>query len=269
MPNEIFSGIPSLDDTEGLNNYLNNSALAEMGMAQPDAPAAQDPTPVQATEAQPAAQEAAPQTQSAPAYTSEQIQQIIARNQQLENAMRQTRAQATPSQVTPTAQYTPQQRAIVNELLNRGVPFDTIAKALHGNASDAAAAQTARRVQAIESYLQNQQYLSDQAAFVNKMTAFGDKYGLSENELVTFGNKAMAMGINLTTVNDVEAVFRAVYPEQYAIRSQRLANNSTSEIYGGSSIAEAPRASTSKMEDAYVDAFLKRSMPNLYGTAHK
>jgi hypothetical protein len=98
------------------------------------------------------------------------------------------------------------------------------------------------------------------------MTTFGDKFGLSENDLVTFGNKAMTMGINLTTVTDVESVFRAVYPEQYAIRSQRIANNPTSHIYGGASTPEAPRAATSKLEDAYVDNFLKQAMPNQFNT---
>lgn len=73
------------------------------------------------------------------------------------------------------------------------------------------------------------------------------------------------MGINLANVTDVEAVFRAVYPEQYAIRSQRIAGASASQIYGGASAMETPRAASSKLEDAYVDAFLKQAMPNAYG----
>ena len=96
------------------------------------------------------------------------------------------------------------------------------------------------------------------------MTTFGNKYGLTENDLVTFGNVAMSKGINLTTVNDVEAVFRAIYPEQYAIRSQRIAGAPASQIYGGASTPEAPRAAANKLEDAYVDNFLKQAMPNQY-----
>jgi hypothetical protein len=121
-----------------------------------------------------------------------------------------------------------------------------------------------QRIQNIERYIQEQRYQAEQNAFIDKMNAFGDKFGLSENDLVTFGNVAMSKGINLTTVNDVEAVFRAIYPEQYAIRSQRIAGSPASQIYGGANTPEAPRAAVSKLEDAYVDNFLKQSMPNQY-----
>jgi hypothetical protein len=140
-----------------------------------------------------------------------------------------------------------------------------IQQALDGGAQQASQQNAiAQRLAEVESYLQNQQYIAAQNEFIDKMTTFGDKFGLSENDLVTFGNKAMSMGINLTTVSDVEAVFRAVYPDQYAIRSQRIAASSA-PIYGGSSTPEAPRASAIRMEDAYVDQFLKRAMPNQYG----
>jgi hypothetical protein len=121
-----------------------------------------------------------------------------------------------------------------------------------------------QRLQGVENYLEEQRYMAAQNEFIDRMVTFGNKFGLSEDELVTFGNNALTKGINLTTVNDVEAVFRAIYPEQYSIRSQRIAGAAASHIYGGANTPEAPRAATSKLEDAYVDNFLKQAMPNQY-----
>lgn len=257
MPdNNIFSGIPALDDSAGLEAYVNNSTLDDMGLLNPSTPAAlQTQQPQQTTEPAPAEPQAQPQV---PQYTSEQIAQIVARNQQLEAQASQAQSRA---QSQPQSPYTPRQTAIIKELVSRGVPLERIQQALNGNRQQNA---TLQRLQNIEQYLQNQQYVAEQNAFVNRMTEFGNKFGLSEDDLVTFGNTAMAKGINLTTVSDVEAVFRAVYPEQYAIRSQRMAGSATSQIYGGANTPEAPRAAASKLEDAYVDSFLKQSMPNQY-----
>ena len=138
------------------------------------------------------------------------------------------------------------------------------------NASKAPAVDPiSEKVTQIEQYLKQQQYKAEENAFISKMTEFGNKYGLSENDLVIFGNKAMEKGINLVNVSDVELVFKALYPEQYAIRLQRMSNTPTSQIYGGSSVPEAPRAAASKVEDAYVENFLKHSMPNQYGMFKK
>lgn len=271
MPNDnIFSGIPALDDTAGLEQYVNNTTLSEMGLDNPTVPAAlQTVQPqVQQPVSQPQAEPAVQTEPAVPQYTSEQISQIIARNQQLEAQARaaQTQPQQRPIQST----YTPQQANIIKQLIDRGVPIERIQAALNGNRQQSnAAALTMQRIQNIESYIQNQQYLAEQNAFIDKMTDFGNKFGLSEDDLVTFGNMAMSKGINLTTVNDVEAVFRAVYPEQYAIRSQRLAGAPTSHIYGGANTPEAPRTTASKLEDAYVDSFLKQAMPNQYAQIPK
>lgn len=262
MPNEeLFSGIPSLDDTQGLESYMSNATLESMGLGQNTS----IPAALQTVEPETAEVE----TQSAPAqtgYTAEQVQQMVAQAQaygaqQQAAAYQQQMAQMQSQQQQQT--YTPRQAAIIKELIDRGVPMSRIQQALNGNANPQQTA-LARRLAEVENYLQNQQYLAAQSEFIDKMTTFGDKFGLSENDLVTFGNKAMSMGINLTTVSDVEAVFRAVYPDQYAIRSQRIAASSA-PIYGGSSTPEAPRAAAVKMEDAYVDQFLKRAMPNQYG----
>jgi DNA-binding transcriptional MerR regulator len=264
--NELFSGIPALGDDAGLEQYLNGSALNSMGFGGQDpTPAALQQQPAAQTPAEPAQQPATPApaapatpATNVPQFTAEQVAEIIARSRQAQ--------QPTPAPRPTASPYSAQQIATIKQLLDRGVSIDRINAALNGNRQQAARQNAmAQRLMAIEQHLQQQQYVADQNAFIDKMTTFGDKFGLSEDELVTFGNKAQSMGINLIDVNDVEAVFRAVYPEQYAIRSQRLAGTSNSQIFGGSSVQENSRAAASKLEDAYVDQFLKRSMPNQYG----
>lgn len=267
MPNDnIFSGIPTLDDTAGLEQFVNNNTLNEMGLGNPTVPAALQTTePVQTPAPQPATEsQANPNT---PTFTAEQVAQIIERNRELEARASQAQYQTQPQYQARqhTGAYTPRQAEIIKQLIDRGVPMERIQQALNGDANRAAAQNaTLQRIQNIEQYIQGQQYQAEQNAFIDKMTTFGDKYGLTEDDLVTFGNVAMSKGINLTTVSDVEAVFRAIYPEQYAIRSQRIAGAASSQLYGGANTPEAPRAATSKLEDAYVDNFLKQSMPNLY-----
>jgi hypothetical protein len=268
--NELFSGIPALGDDAGLEAYLNNSTLNDMGVsAQDPTPLAlqqqqpADPTPAPAAPAQqPAQQPAAPATQ-VPQFTAEQVAEILARSRQ---AAQQPAPQMRQPQAPASGTYSAQQAATIKQLIDRGVPLERIMAAMNGNRQqNAAQAQMAQRLQQIEQHLQQQQYAADQNAFIDKMTTFGNKFGLNEDELVVFGNKAQSMGINLIDVTDVEAVFRAVYPEQYAIRSQRLAGASNSQIFGGASAMEASRTAAAKLEDAYVDQFLKRSMPNQYG----
>lgn len=259
--NELFSGIPSLEDDAGLEAYLNNSTLNDMGVsAQDPTPAAlQQQQPQQPADPVPAQQQ--PAAPSVPQFTAEQVAEIVARSRQV-----QPQPQPRQAQPMPQGSYTPQQAAIIKQLIDRGVSLDRINAALNGNRQQIAAQnQVAARLQQIEQHLQHQQYVADQNAFVDKMMTFGNRFGLNEDELVVFGNKAQAMGINLIDVTDVEAVFRAVYPEQYAIRSQRLAGASNSQIFGGASAQEPSRASAAKLEDAYVDQFLKRAMPNQYG----
>lgn len=262
--NELFSGIPALGDDAGLEQYLNGNALSNMGFGNQDpTPAALQQQSAPATPAEPAQQPAdpAPATPATnvPQFTAEQVAEIIARSQQ------QARQHA-PTPRPAASPYSAQQIATIKQLLDRGVSIDRIHAALNGNRQQAAQQNAmAQRLMAIEQHLQQQQYVASQNEFIDKMTTFGNKFGLSEDELVTFGNKAQSMGINLIDVNDVETVFRAVYPEQYAIRSQRLAGASNSQIFGGSSVQESSRAAASKLEDAYVDQFLKRSMPNQYG----
>lgn len=266
MDVNIFSGIPSLEDTHGLEQYMNNAQAQDFGFntQTPAALQQQDPAPTQPQNTPAAAPAAQPATPAQPTFTSEQVAQIVARMQAAnQNSVQQQRQQQVPQpQASP---YTPQQSAQIKALTDRGVPLEKIQAALSGAYQNRAQQQVLSRLQGIEQYLQQQQYHAEESAFINKMTTFGDKFGLSETDLVTFGNQALSMGINLADVTDVEAVFRAVYPEQYAIRSQRIAGTSASQIYGGASAVEAPRAASSKLEDAYVDAFLKQAMPNAYG----
>lgn len=259
MDDNIFSGIPSLDDAQGLEQYMNDAQASQFGFNDQMPAALQqqdDPTPAEPAPAQPAAP-------TQPTFTSEQVAQIVAR---LQASNQPQQPQTPPQPAQRVSAYTPQQANVIKQLIDRGVPLERIMASLNGNRQqNAAQQQVLNRLQGIEQYLQNQQYKTEEANFINKMTSFGDKFGLSESDLVTFGNQALSMGINLTQVTDVEAVFRAVYPEQYAIRSQRIAGASASQIYGGASAMETPRAASSKVEDAYVDAFLKQAMPNAYG----
>ena len=264
--NEIFSGIPSLDDEAGVQNYLNNATLSDAGLGNVETPAA-----LQTQEQTPAAEPQDTTAQAAPHYTADQVAAIIARNQQLESQMVQqnnVRQMTAQRQTAAQPAYTPRQAELIKQLIDKGVPLERISAAIAGRAqASQAQADVMNRISKVEQYLQAQEYAAAQNAFVDKMTTFGNKYGLSENDLVTFGNKAMSIGINLTEVpsDAIENVFKAVYPDQYAIRSQRMAGSAASHIYGGSSTIEPTRASASKLEDAYVDAFLKQSMPNQYG----
>ena len=272
MPNEnLFSDIPALDDEAGLNAFLD--AQTQTPVENVEVPPLQQ---VQNNPAQPVVNQGVatpqPQTTEVPQYTSEQIQQIIRENQafRAQQAQRVTQSQVAPmipQKYSTNNSYTPQQLGAIKTLLDRGYSLEAIMNAVarsNANPNNIAQNQALRRIEAIEQQMQLQQYKAEETAFVNKMTTFGDKFGLSENDLVVFGNQAMAKGINLTQVDDVEMVFKALYPQQYAIRTQRMQNTPTSQIYGGVSMTEAPRAASSKVEDAYVDAFLKKTMPNQY-----
>lgn len=267
MPNnEIFSGIPSLDDTQGLENLLNQQTLDGFGL-NTQVPTALEQQPTEP--ATPAAPASEPVQQVAPTYTAEQVAELVSRNQQLEAQLQQTQQPVARTQHSqPHAPlYNERQIGIINQLLARGVSIEQIAAHMaRARGGQQVNEVTLQRLQNIEAYLQQQQYAQAESEFIQKMTTFGDKFGLSEQELVTFGNVALSKGIDVSRVTDLEAVFRAIYPDQYALRLQRINNaNNSAPIYGGASVAETPRASASKLEDAYVDAFLKQAMPNQYG----
>ena len=275
MPNEnenIFSGIPGLDQpTEDLQSLLN--AQTEPTNPNEGIPAALIPNPTEPSPTTPPDSNSG--TQTPQMFTSEQVAQIIANLKATQSQPVQPAAQPNPvapaaNPVQPQARtgYTPQQVEFITKALSSGYTLEQIQAAM--NVSKAPAVDPiSEKVSQIEQYLKQQQYKAEENAFISKMTEFGNKYGLSENDLVIFGNKAMEKGINLVNVSDVELVFKALYPEQYAIRLQRMSNTPTSQIYGGSSVPEAPRAAASKVEDAYVENFLKHSMPNQYGMFKK
>lgn len=275
MENNIFDGIPSLDDTQGLENYAANQAASNAIGTPATTPQALTPN------AQPTADPNATvqPNQGQVTYTQEDIQRIIAENAQYK-AQAQARAQVQPqvntgvqpratqpnSNVNPQAnvQGNPQLQMAIARALAAGYTPEQVYAAMKGNTQQA---KLENQVAQIQNYLEQQQYQREESAFIDKMTTFGNKWGLSEADLVTFADKALQLGINVAQVNDVEAVFRAVYPEQYAFRAQRIANqNNASPIYGGTSIPEAPRAAQAKAEDAYVENFLKGKMPNAYNS---
>lgn len=264
--NNIFENIPSLGDVQGTADYV-----AQMN--QPEVQQPELPRVMQQMQQDQGGQE--PQGNPAQGYTQEQINQILEQNKQLQSQMSQFQAQLAQQnqaqRVQPQQQnqyqrsqnaYTPQQQQIIMELVRRGVPMERIQAALSQGAQNNA---LANRVNDIERFLQEQVYNQARDAFVDKMTTFGDKFGLSEEDLVQFADNALQnFGINLADAKDVEAVFKLVYPDQYAIRMQRINGAGASRIYGGANIAESPRMVSDKAVDAYVDAFLKGAMPNQY-----
>lgn len=265
-----FSDIPSLSDTEGLESFMQNEALKEQGLP----PVTQDAQPVQEQPTQQPQVENNSSTLKVPEnYTSGQISQILA---QLDNINRRLNASQPQTQApAQTAAYSDTERNFITEALNRGYSIDQINQVILQR-RNAAAATTSKntaiesRIAAMEEYLRSQEYKTAETAFINKISAFGDKWGLSEQDLVTFGNAALSKGINIAMPNtDLEAIFRAVFPEQYAIRSQRMTPTNTSQIFGGTSVPENYNRTSSRAEDAYVESFLKNSMPNQYGMLNK
>lgn len=284
MPLDDFSGIPSLDDEQGLSQFLQQQELAAAGFGA--APAAnaqpQEQPQVQQPTAQPQVQQPtsqpAPQAQPAPqprTYTQEELAAILAQV----DAIRQRQAQAQPQprvapQPQPNAQpqgrapaYSPQEIQFINQALAQGYSMTAIQNAINSRRAQGGynpqVANLEQRMDALQRYLATQEYREAEAEFVDRLTEFGDKFGLSEQDLVTFGQTAMQKGINIAVGNvDLEAVFRAVYPEQYAIRSQRIAQANSSQIYGGSSAAEPTGVQSQKAAAEYARQFLLGRMPN-------
>ena len=264
--NNIFSDIPALGDEQGLAQFLDQQAEASTPEVTIPAALQQTPAPTVTPEVTPEVPNPQPQQQM---YTAEQVQAII-------NASRQQANQVQPQVQQPVQQpqqaYTPQELNAINTMLARGYSLEQVMRAVQTNRAKTGATQDpalAQKIQNIEQYLAQQQYQVAQNEFINKMTTFGDRFGLSEQDLVTFGNAALAKGINLVNVQDVEMVFKAMYPEQYSIRVQRMSNTPTSQIYGGTSVPENNQVQNEKYIDNYVDNFLKRSMPNQYGMQKK
>lgn len=269
MPENDFSGVPALGDTEGLENYLNQQSLQAAGISQAttkevtETPIAQPAQPVQT--AQPTIQSLANQSVS-----QEDLAAITARVNEINaklDAQAQQRVAQAPQQRTSAA-YTAQETQFIQAALAQGYSLNDINRVIMerrgvGNPQQQQQQAMAQRMEQIENYLRTQEYQRAETEFINKLTDFGNKWGLSEQDLVTFGNTALdQFGINIAQVKDLEAAFRAVYPEQYQIRLQRMTPNQSSQIYGGTAIPEGTRAQAARAEDAYVEAFLKSHMPN-------
>ena len=274
--NNIFSGIPSLDDDQGLAQYLEQQTVSQFDNGN------EIPNALQQTNSNEGGSNTQdvntqPQVQSTnPTYSAEQVQNIINTiHQQYAQQTQQAQRQAAPQpqrQVQQAPTYSQAELNAINQMLARGYSLEQVLAAVQNTRAKTGVQRDPaleQKINNIEQYLYNQQYKAEQTAFIDKMTAFGNRLGLSENDLVTFGNAALAQGINLINVPDVEKVFKMIYPEQYAIRTQRMSNTQTSQIYGGTSVPETNRALNEKAVDAYVDSFLKRSMPNQYGMQRK
>lgn len=269
MPNENqFSDIPSLSDTAGLETYLQNQQLAAQGV-QPQA-AEQAAAANQAAQPQPSADQSAGQSGAQqPAgrtYTEDELRQIVANLDRLQAGQRNAQLQQGQGQAQPRQPaYSQQEMAFIQKALGLGYGMDDINKTIMSRRAQAAPANINARISAIEQTLQSAAYKQAEAAFVDKLSAFGDRYGLSEDDLVQFANAAMDQGINIAMSNvNLDTVFRAVYPEQYAIRTQRMQATPSSQIYGGAAMPGNNAASAQRAASAYVENFLASRMPGQY-----
>lgn len=267
-----FSDVPALGDTQGLENYLNNATLAAQGV-QVEQPAQQTATEQPQTVAETTAPQGTSfrQMSSTTQYTPEELDEIAKKVIQIQNQQAQiSRAQQT-QQAANSSSYTPNEQRFVAEALRRGYNLEQINQTIiNERRQNGVSNQINQRITNIEQFLQSQQYQQAQNAFISKASAFADKWGLSDTDVETFAKEALKYGINIADDRvDLEMVFRAVYPQQYAIRSQRMTPTNSSQIYGGTSIPEGNRANTSRLEDQYVDAFLKGAMPNQYAASKK
>jgi DNA-binding transcriptional MerR regulator len=270
VPNNVpdFSDIPALGDAQGLENYLNNEALAAQGIQvqnqQPEQPKPEE----QQQQVQQQSQQPQGQSNDTITLSREQLNAILASRGQMPQ-----QAQQPQQQVQPRAPvYSAQEQQFIARALAQGYSLDQINRFLYTQRGNVARGNPIleQRLAQVEQYLRTQEYKTAETAFINRLSDFGNKWGLSEQDLVNFGNTALQHGINIAGDNvDLEMVFRAIYPEQYSIRSRRMTPTNSSQIYGGTSIPEGSRASASKLEDAYVENFLKGAMPNQYGTLNK
>jgi DNA-binding transcriptional MerR regulator len=269
-----FSDIPALGDVNGLEQYLNNQTLAAQGL-----PVQTTSTPADST----ASSTTGETTSGTGTTTTTPAADTVTLTKEQLNAILASRGVAQPQQTQPVTQqpqraptsYSAQDITFITKALQQGYSLQQINEFLVRQSrqygDDRYSAQLAQRLAQVEDYLKTQEYKTLENAFVSKLTDFGNKFGLSEQDLVTFGNEALKHGINIA-MGDVnfETVFRAIYPDQYAIRSRRMVPTATSQIYGGNSIPESGnRAQASRLEDAYVDSFLKGTMPNQYAALNK
>lgn len=299
MNENDFSGIPALGDTAGLEQILQDQALAASGVqpvpqetpaTNPNAgrvnPAVTPATDPNAGDANPA-QGTNPAQGVNPAQgggllnpnpnnlTREDLAKIIAQVDAIRAASGSQGQGQQPVRQQPVQQggYTQAERNFISSALAKGYDLDTINKYIvqrraHANPLTALANPNAaieQRMAALENYLQSKEYAAAQEQFVGRLSEFGSKWGLSEQDLVLFGQTALQKGINIAMPGvDFETVFRAIYPEQYALRAQRMNPANASQIIGGSSVPEGNRRAASAAEDAYVEAFLRQHMPNQY-----
>ena len=276
MQENDFSGIPALGDEQGLSQFLQQQEIAAAGFGpapqqqqqQQQQPAQPEPAQQQQVQPQPQVQNLQIQQPQQRTYTQAELQAILAQVDAINQRQVQNR-QVQPAQQPRQPAYTQQEMAFINQALAQGYSMGAIERAIvqrrggQGNPYGQQVAQLQQRMDQLQQYLATQEYREAEAAFVERLTDFGNKFGLSEQDLVTFGNAALQKGINIAVGNvDLETVFRAVYPEQYAIRSQRISQAPSSQIIGGSSAAEPTGVASQKAAEAAARAFLQTRMPN-------
>jgi hypothetical protein len=263
--NDENTQLPALDDEQGLQNLLQQQQMASIGIVPQD----NGMTPQQTGEEEEIqGQGYIDETQSPgeTTFTEAQVQAIL---QNYANAVKSTITpqQSVPQQqAAPTTQYDQRQMQLVNEAMRRGIPLEKIVAAL-GNERRTGqpdyAQQLSQKVNELQQRFNQIEQSKVTEQFESKLTALGGKLNLSERDLYTFGTKALENGINILYVNDIEAVFRGLYPDQYALRIQRAQPQATSQIYGGSNVGTTAQ-DNEKYAQQYAEQFLRNTMPNYY-----
>lgn len=255
--NNNFSEIPALSDTQGFADYMNRQNMQNLGIQNPVTPSNAEPNPTE------------PNAQAPTGGNQVDTQVMI---QQAVDAALARQAQhqqpAKPAQ-TMTSPYSADLQGQIIQALQMGYSLDQINTALNkmqGSANNVSAVE--RRVSNVEQTLQNYQMQQEAAEFERNMYALGDKLGLSEDDLYTFGTTALQNGIDIFKVKDVEAVFRGLYPDQYNVRIKRAQTQNSSQLYGGANM-QYNAQDAQRQIDTYVDSFLRERMPGWFNKGGK
>lgn len=289
-----FADVPALGDTNGLNTFLQNEQMRANGIdpsiaeGQPQGGTQPATTPAgdgtQPAVTQPAVQPLGGTQPAGKTYTEAEVKNIVqallaARNNPTGQAggtqpqggvqPRQPVTGAQGGQVQPVV-YSQAEKAFINQALLQGYSLDAIHKTIMTRRAGGADPATIARIANLEEQVYRQNYAKAQEEFVSRAEPFQKKFGLTDNDMEVFAERALSKGINIAMPNvDLEAVFNVVFPEQYAIRSRRISTPNTPQIIGGNSFQETPRQTNSRVEDAFVEQFLKNAMPGNYTPPQK
>lgn len=257
--NNNFSdnNIPALSDTQGFADYMNRQNMQELGIQNPITDSNPNPNTDTGNQANP---NAGANQQDTQALIQQAVDAALARQQP---------ANPAPTAPVMNSPYSADLQKQIVTALQMGYSLEQINNALTKmQGANAGNGAVERRISNVEQTLQNYQMQQEAAEFERGMYALGDKLGLTEDDLYTFGVTAMKNGIDIFKVKDVEAVFRGLYPDQYNVRIKRAQSQNSSQLYGGANM-QYNAQDAQRQVDNYVDSFLRERMPGWYNKGGK